>query len=311
MRALGFSRFGGPEVLEIVELPVPPVAREEVRIRVRAATVNPSDVGVCAGGAEALLRPFPPPWVPGMELAGTVDAAGPDSGWTVGDRVMAIVVPFRALGGAHAELVVVPSRSVARMPEGASFEQAATLPMNGLTVRRTLDVLGLPPGATVAVTGAAGAVGGYAVELAKVEGLRVIADASPADEILVRALGPDVIVPRGEGAAAAIRGVVNEGVDAVIDAALMGSAILPAIRNEGILALMRPMQVASERGIAVTVIWVREYATNQAGLAELGRLAGAGRLTLRVAGTFPPERAADVHRQLAAGGVRGRLVITW
>jgi NADPH:quinone reductase-like Zn-dependent oxidoreductase len=311
VRAVAIRRFGGPEVLEVVELPDPTPSGDEVRIRVRAATVNPSDTGMRAGGAEERLREFPPPWVLGMELAGEIDAVGPDADWKVGDRVMAIVVPFRRLGGAHAELVVISSRSVARIPEGASFAQAATLPMNGLTVRRTFDLLGLQSGATVAVTGAAGAVGGYAVELAKVQALRVLADASPADEGLVRRLGADVVVPRGDGVAAACREVAPDGVDAAIDAALMGSAILPAIRDGGQLALMRPFDVESERGITISVSRVTEYATNQVALEDLGRLASDGRLSLRVAETFPPERAADAHRKLAAGGVRGRLVITY
>jgi NADPH2:quinone reductase len=197
------------------------------------------------------------------------------------------------------------------LPDGASMEQAATLPMNGLTARRALDLLGLPAGQTLGVTGAAGAVGGYVIQLARVEGLRVIADAAPKDEALVKELGADVVVPRGEGEAKAFREASGGGVDGLVDAALIGPPILPAIRDGGKLACVRPFGGEPERGIEVHQVLVSDYARNQAALERLGRLAGEGRLTLRVAETFPPERAADAHRKLEAGGTRGRLVIVF
>jgi NADPH:quinone reductase len=311
MRAVGVPRFGGPEVLEVVELPDPVAGEGEVRIRVAAATVNPTDVGLRDGRRAEALKDLPPPWIPGMELAGEIDAVGAGSDWSVGQRVIAIVVPFRPLGGAQAELVVVAGESVAEVPDGASLEQAATLPMNGLTVRRALDLLALGPGQTLAVTGAAGAVGGYAIELGKLDSLRVVADAAPADEALVRGFGADIVVARGEGCAQAIRDAVPGGVDAVLDAALLGPAILPAVRDGGQLAAVRAFAGESERGIEIRQVVVAEYATNQQALRRLVRQAGAGELTLRVAETFAPERAADAHRKLEAGGVRGRLLITF
>jgi len=311
VRAVGLRTFGGPEVLEVVELPEPVPGEGEVRVRVAAATVNPTDVGLRDGRRAEALAEFPPPWVPGMELAGVIDAVGPSAGFEVGDRVMAIVLPLRREGGAQAEQVVVPAASVAPIPAGATVEQAATVPMNGLTVRRALDILALEPGATLAVTGAAGAVGGYAIQLGKLAGLTVVADAAQADEALVRGLGADVVVPRGEGCVAAIREAFPDGVDAVLDAALRYTAILPAVRDGGQFAAVRPFQGETERGIAVHLVLVHEYATNTAALEELGRLAGEGVLTLRVAETFAPERAADAHRRLEAGGVRGRLLITF
>jgi NADPH:quinone reductase-like Zn-dependent oxidoreductase len=311
MRAVGVPRFGGPEVLEVVELPEPVPRDGEVRIRVAAATVNPTDIGLRDGHRAEALKDLPPPWVPGMELAGEIDAVGPGSEWSPGQRVIAIVLPFRPLGGAQAELVVVPGESVAEVPDGATLEQAATLPMNGLTVRRALDLLALDVGQTLAVTGSAGAVGGYAIELAKLEGLRVVADAAPADEALVRGFGADLVVPRGDGCAQAIRAAMPGGVDAVLDAALLGPAILPAVRDGGQLAAVRPFQGDSERGIEIRAVAVSEYATNQDALRALVRRAGAGQLTLRVAETFAPGRAGDAHRRLEAGGVRGRLLITF
>ncbi len=310
MKALTFSRFGGPEVLEVRDLPERQPGPDEVRIRVAAATVNPTDIGYRAGSQPA-PEGVQPPYIPGMELAGTVDAAGPGSDLRRGERVMAIVLPRRPEGGAMAASVVVPAASVARVPEGASLEAAATLPMNGLTVRLALDRLALKPGDTLAVTGAAGAVGGYAVELGVAEGLTVIAVASPHDEALVRKLGAAHFVARGDDAARRIRGIVPDGVDGLVDAAVIGAPILPAVRDGGGLAAVRAFAGETERGITVHQVRVTEYAHNGAALEALGRLVAQKKLTLRVAETFPPERAAEAHRRLEAGGVRGRLVIVF
>jgi NADPH:quinone reductase-like Zn-dependent oxidoreductase len=122
MRAVTFSRFGGPEVLEVSELPEPQPSAGEVRIRVAAATVNPTDISFRTGrqltAAQLAEMDVRPPYIPGMELAGVVDAVGEGTGWHPGDRVMAIVNPRRPGGGAQAELVVVPAASVARVPNG-------------------------------------------------------------------------------------------------------------------------------------------------------------------------------------------------
>src|SRR5690606_37354112 len=129
-----------------------------------------------------------------------------------------------------------------RAPSGASHAEAATIPMNGLTARLTLDRLGLEPGHTIAVTGAAGAYGGYVVQLAKADGLRVIADASEADEQLVRDLGADVVVRRGDDVAERIRDAQPEGVDALADGSVQDALVLPAVKDGGGIAAVRPFQ---------------------------------------------------------------------
>ncbi|MBO0692862.1 MAG: NADP-dependent oxidoreductase [Acidimicrobiaceae bacterium] len=311
MRAVCFSKFGGPEVLEVQELPVPVPGPGEVRIKVAAAAVNPTDTGMRAGGRAEALAAFEPPWVAGMDAAGVVDEVGPGVDWQVGDEVMAVVLPMSTGRGAQCESIVVPAASVARIPAGASLVEASTLPMNALTVRRALDLLDLKPGQTLAVTGAAGAVGGYAIQLGKVDGLRILGDASPKDEALVRELGADVVVPRGPDVAKAFREAVPEGVDGLIDAALIGPPVLAAIRDGGALAVVRPFQGETERGITVHRVAVSDYAKNSAALDRLRELVEQGAVTLRVAETFPPEKAGEAQEKLAAGGVRGRMVITF
>jgi len=183
--------------------------------------------------------------------------------------------------------------------------------MNALTAQRALDMLALPRGATLAVTGAAGAFGGYMVQLAKVEGLRVIADASEADEQLVRDLGADVVVRRGDDVARRIRDVMPEGVDALADGSLQNTQLLPAIRDGGGLAAVRAFVGESQRGITIHQVFVRDYAKEHTKLDRLRQLVEKGEVTLRVAGTFPAEQAAEAHRRLEAGGARGRFVIEW
>ncbi len=302
MRAVGFTRFGGPEVLHIVERPVPEPGDGEVRIRVAAATVNPTDVALRSGG-HGPLDGLEPPHVPGMELAGTVDAAAAGSGFRAGDRVMAIVSPRTPRGGAQAELVVVPADSAAPVPEGVSLTAAATLPMNGLTVRLALDLLGLAPGETLAVTGAAGAVGGYTIQLAKVAGLRVIADARPEDAGLIRDLGADVVVPRGADVAAAIRREVPDGVAALVDAALIGPPVLAAIRDGGQLVAVRSFRGETERSIKIVPIWVGDYLHEQGKLAGLAGLAAA---PAHPAGEPDPARRARRRGTPPARGGRGQ-----
>jgi NADPH:quinone reductase-like Zn-dependent oxidoreductase len=312
MRAIGIMRWGGPEALEAVELPEPVAGPGELGIRVHVATVNPTDTVLRNGGRAERLKDVPPPHVPGMEAAGILEQIGDgvDTDLQVGDRVMAIVLPLGA-HGAYAERLVVPADSVARSPEGTSDAEAATLPMNGLTAQLALDELGLAPGQTLAVTGAVGAVGGYTVQLGHAAGLRVLADAAPADEDLVRALGADEIVPRGDEFARAVRLLLPDGADAVVDAALMSELTVGAVRADGDIVTLRGYDGggAEHRGIAFHPVYVRNYARERAKLDQLRAQAEAGIVTLRVARSLPAAHAPEAHRVLEAGGVRGRLVL--
>src|SRR5258708_3039943 len=160
MRAVGIMVHGGPEVLQVVDLPDVHAGPGQVRIRVRAAAVNPTDIGARNGSRAEQQKADPPPYVPGMDPAGIVDEVGDgvSTGVKVGDTVIAMVVP-KGTHGAYREQIVLNARAVVRAPKGTTHVQACTLPMNGLTARQSLDLLGLLPGQVIAVTGAAGAYG--------------------------------------------------------------------------------------------------------------------------------------------------------
>ncbi|HEY0574757.1 MAG TPA: NADP-dependent oxidoreductase [Pseudonocardia sp.] len=311
MRAVGVREFGGPEVLRVLELPDPEPAKDEVLIRVHAAAVNPTDTMLRTGATVARFNGRQPPYVPGMDAAGVVErlGSGVDDRLRVGQRVIALVVPYGPRGGAYAERIVVPAASVVPAPEGADFPAAATLLMNAMTARVALNLLALRPGQTLAVTGAAGAFGGYAVQLAKADGLRVIADAAPADEGLVRALGADEVVARGDDVADRIRKLAPNGVDGLADGAVLHHLALPAIADGGQLAVVRGWSGPADRDITVHPVVVANSAADTAALDRLARQAEDGTLTLRVARVLPAAEAAEAHRQLAAGGIRGRLVL--
>lgn len=310
MRAVAITAPGGPEVLSVVDRDVRAAGPGEVRIAVRAAAVNPTDIGLREHGAGEGLEP---PWIPGMDAAGVVETVG-DGVTRVapGDEVMAAVTPRRPEGGAQAELIVVPEASVVPVPDGASLAQAATLPMNGLTAMLALDLLALPAGATVAVTGGAGLLASYAIPLAQEAGLRVIADAKPQETALVEGFGADVVLPRGDGFAAAVRDAVPGGVDGLVDTALLGRDAFPAIRDGGAMAVVRGWDDSpGERGIDVRSVWVRTVLERTEWLDHLRERAARGDLALRVAAEVPPERAADAHRLMEAGGLRGRALIVF
>ncbi len=310
MRAVVIPEPGDPDVLEVVDRPARKPGAGEVRIAVKAAAVNPTDIGLCQRGGGDL----PAPWVPGMDAAGIVESVGPDvDRLGVGDQVMAAVSPRRPEGGAQQELLVVPAASVVPIPDGATLIEAATLPMNGLTAHSGLELLGLKGGDTLAITGGAGLLASYVIPLAKERGLRVIADAKPEDEELVRSFGVDVVVPRGQGFTDAVLQEVPEGVDAVYDTALLRRAAFPAIRDGGQIVVVRGWDgdEVEDRGIRVHPVRVASVLERTDWLEQLRRLASEGRIKLRVAKEFPPEQAAEAERLMDAGGLRGRAVIVF
>ncbi len=315
MRGVGVIEFGGPEALQIVELPEVHAGPGEVRLRVHAAAVNPTDTFIRGGArADALREQGPPPYIPGMDAAGVVDEIGPDAetDLQVGDAVMAMVIP-RGSHGAYRESIALKADAVSRAPTGVSHAEASTLPMNALTARLSLDQMALQPGQTLAVTGAAGCYGGYMVQLGKADGLTVIADASERDRELVTELGADIVIPRGDDIAEQIRQAVPEGVDGLADGAVQNQLAVGAIRDGGDFASVRGWRGpdGGERGISFHVTMVFSYDRRVDLLDALRQQVENGQVTLRVNSTYPAEQAADTHRLFRQGGHRGRFVITF
>ena len=315
MRGVGVIEFGGPEALQVVDLPEVHARPGEVRLRVYAATVNPTDTFIRGGArADALRESGPPPYIPGMDAAGLIDEIGPDTDTdlAVGDAVMAMVIP-RGSHGAYRESIVLKADAVSRAPAGVSHAEASTLPMNALTARLSLDQLALRPGQTLAVTGAAGCYGGYMVELGKADGLTVIADAADKDVQLVTDLGADIVVPRGDEIADRIRSVAPDGVDALADGAVQNEQTLGAIRDGGGYASVRGWggPDGGQRGINFHITFVFNYDRRRDLLERLREQVEAGQVTLRVNSTYPAEQAAETHRLFKQGGHRGRFVITF
>jgi NADPH2:quinone reductase len=312
MRAVGLMIHGGPEVLGIVDVPEVQAGPGQVRLRVHAAAVNPTDTMARNGSRAEQQKVDPPPYVPGMDAAGVVDYVGEGvtTGVKVGDAVMAMVVP-QGSHGAYREQIVLDQRAVVAAPRGTSHAEACTLPMNGLTAQQSLDRLALQPGQVLAVTGSAGAYGGYVIQLAKAEGLTVIADAADSDRELVASFGADIIVPRGDDVAQRFREHFPEGVNGLADGAVLNEKVVAAVCDNGAFTAVRGFEGEPERCIRFMPTWVRQYDGKYEKLDRLRQQAEDGTLTLRVADTYPAAQASETHRRLEAGGTRGRLVITF
>ena len=243
MRAVVITKPGGLDVLSVADRAVRQAGPGEVRIAVKAAAVNPTDIGLREGAAGDLE----PPLVPGMDAAGTVESVGAGvDRLSVGEQVMAAVSPRRPEGGAQAELIVVPAASVVAIPDGATLPQAATLPMNGLTALLGLELLDLAVGQSLAVSGGAGLLASYVIALAKVRGLRVIgsdADASlTARQADLR--GPAVIVVGSEGQG--LGPSVRRRCDTVVRIPMLGHV---TSLNASVAGSILLYETASQRGI--------------------------------------------------------------
>ena len=301
VKAARFSRFGGPEVLEIVDLPDPHPGPGQVRIAVRAAGVNPSDWKKRKGLMDGEL-----PQTMGHEAAGVVDELGEGvADVAIGDRVFGL----SAEGAAQAELAVLSF--YAPIPPSLSFAGAAALPAAIETATRALDQLGIGAGAgrgsTLLINGASGSVGSAAVQLAVVRGARVIGTASPANHDYLRSLGAEPVA-YGEGLAGRVRALAPDGVDAALDVA--GSGVLPELIElaDGSEYVVTIADFAGAQELGV------RFSSGDAGraihaLAEIGELIESGRFALPVAQTFPLAEIAAAHRVSEDGHVRGKLVL--
>ncbi|MCZ2525804.1 NADP-dependent oxidoreductase [Streptomyces sp. HB2AG] len=306
MKAVAYRAYGGPEVLEYTDLPEPKVGPDKVLVRVRAAAVNPVDWKVRAGYLDAVMD-VQFPVVPGWDVSGTVVRAGADAHeFSEGDEVIGYVRQDWVSNGTFAEYVAAPVRTLAKKPANLSFEQAAGLPLTGLTAYQSLvHALRLGKGETLVVHAAAGGVGSMAVQIARHLGARVIGTASERNHDYLRSLGAEPVT-YGEGLADRIRSLAPDGVDAMFDA--VGGGVVE--ETAGVMA-------AGGRTVSIADMGVTELGgrylfvrPDPADLAALSDLAERGVLTVEVAETFPLERAADAQRLSAEGHTRGKIVVT-
>jgi NADPH:quinone reductase-like Zn-dependent oxidoreductase len=306
------AEYGGPEAVRVVERPDPVPAVGRVLVRVAASAVNPVDLWAREGRLAAALPGLTPPFVPGWDLSGTVleDAAG----FTAGQRVVGLIPWFDVAAGgvgAHAELLSAEPGWLAPLPDGVDLVGAATLGLNAPTAAQALDLVDLPAGATLLVTGASGAVGGFAVQLASARGATVVGLAGGADdEAYLAAIGAELVLPRTAPAdlAGVVRAAYPDGVDVVLDAALIGGPAIGAVRDGGtFVSASAPAAPPAERGVTVTSFGVRPDSPQ---LARLAQDLATGRLLTRVAATVPLADAVDAHRRAGAHGLRGKVILT-
>jgi len=305
MRAAVVRKIGGPEAVEILEVPLPEPGPLEVRIKVAAAALNPADAGVWSG----VFKPLDGAEYSGLGLdaAGTIDAVGAAVSMEIGTPVIAFDSAVLRPTKAQAEYLVVDLNSIAVAPEGMDLTLAATIPMNAMTASLALDNFPLRPRSTLLVTGAAGAVGGYAVELARTRGVRIVAQGRPEDEEFLRDRGATWFVSRDEDLSEAVRRFVPDGVDGVLDAAAVGSPALASVRDGGTFVSVRgDVLPTPERRVVVLLTLAGVEGTR---LAYLAALAEVGLLTPQVGQIYPLSQAAEAHAHPARGGRRGRIVL--
>ncbi|PRY30775.1 NADP-dependent oxidoreductase [Pseudosporangium ferrugineum] len=308
MKAIQQQGYGDPDVLALAEVDEPPARPGRVRVRVTAAAVNPFDLAVRSGRMRAVLPDLAPPFIPGSDFAGTVIDG--DGGFRPGARVAGLIPWLATREGAYAETISVDPAWLAAVPAGLDDVRAAAVPLAAQTARQALGLAGARAGRTVLITGASGAVGGFAVQQAVALGAGVVAVASAGDAGHVAGLRAGTVLERTGDLPAllsAARAVAPGGFDAVVDAAGIGGDLLPAIRAGGVLvALTGPERPPAERGIAARRLHVRSRGDQ---LADILAGVAAGRITVRVGAVLPLEQAAEAHRRAERRDVRGKVVL--
>ncbi|MBF8185813.1 NADP-dependent oxidoreductase [Nonomuraea sp. K274] len=302
MRAAAFGEPGGPEVLKVMELPAPQAGSGEVRVRVRAAGVQPFDTAVRQGWPPAYLAATEYPRIPGNEFAGVVDQVGAGvTGLSPGAEVLG----FSALN-AYAEYIVVPAANVAPKPAAVPWEVAGGLTAGVQTAELAIDLIGVAPGETLLVHGAAGSVGTAAVQIARMRGATVIGTAREANHDYLRDLGA-VPVVYGEGLADRVRALAPGGIDAALDGA-GGHALEVSIELVGARGRIVTL-VEHERAAGLGVRLVQGDRSAER-LGRYARLYAEGAFRFPVRRAYRLEEAADAHREIETGHGQGKVVLT-
>lgn len=313
MKAFYMQSYGGPEVMKYGELPDPVPGPGEVRVSVKASSINPVDWKIRTGDLAFVTgRRFPRPL--GSDLAGVVEAVGPGvTGFQPGDSVYGGATIFFGKPGAHAEKVVVASKQLRRMPTGLTFQQAASLPVAALTATSGLRQCGDLAGKEVLVNGATGGVGHFALQVAKARGARVTAVCSGRNAELARSLGADEVIDYTQ------QDFTRSGrqYDVIYDAfGMLGLAkAAPAMKPRSSYATTLPgprvfFQLAWTRLVGGRRVVLSNMRDKPEDYAELEDLLARGAVKPVIENVFPLERAAEAFATSEAGKVRGKVVLT-
>ena len=304
MKAITYSEYGTPDVLELTDQPMPKVGPGMVLVKVKAASVNPVDWKIVSGGLDGMMD-LQFPAIPGWDVAGVVESVGIDAPqYQPGDEVIAYGRKDYVHGGSFAEYIALPERVLARKPATLDWNESAGLPLAGLTAYQVLTRLGTGEGKTVLIHGGAGGVGSLGIQIAKSLGASVIATASEKNHDFLRSLGAEPVT-YGEGLADRVRALRPEGVDIVAD--FVGGvldATLAVLAEGGKHASIADAEVEQHGG---TWMWVNPVGTQ---LQELADLVDSRGLRVEVAKTYPLERTADAFRDNMEGHTRGKIVVT-
>ena len=311
MKAMIITAFGGPEVFEAADWPKPAPQANELLVRVHAVALNPVDYKIREAGAWARVQP---PAILGYDAAGVVEAVGASvKGFKPGDGVF-YSPNIWGVPGACAEYHAVDESIVAHKPKSLTFDQAAALPLAGMTAWEAMEFFQLRPGLTILIHAAAGGVGSLAVQMAKASGARVLGTCRAANRHLVTSLGADVAIDyRAEDfAKAVLRETDGAGVDAIYD----------TVGND---TMARSMETIKPYGRAMTCVGITSELPGalfknvllRYGFMERARhkldalsvLVERGQLRPVIDSVLPLDQVADGHRRLQAGGVRGKIVL--
>ncbi len=299
MQAITYAQYGGPEVLRLTEVELPQPAAGQVLVRVRAASVNPIDVKQRRGDMAA-VNPARFPVIPGIDLAGVVDAVGDDPGELApGDEVLGV--------GSATYAQYALASTLVRKPAGLSWELAASIPVIGETAARVLRLLEVSNGQTLLIYGAAGTVGSLAAQLASSRGVTVIGATGPAGEEAVRSLGVEW-VPYGEDLVQRARAIAPQGIDAALDTAGRGAlAQLIELTGGPDRVLTIADMGAEAHGVRFTGGSAGERAFDA--LGEIAAAVSAGTLRIPLWRTYPLAQASSAHADIEAGAQRGKIVL--
>ncbi|MDQ0827906.1 NADPH:quinone reductase-like Zn-dependent oxidoreductase [Arthrobacter sp. B2I5] len=303
MKAITYSEYGSPDVLELTDVPLPKVGPGMVLVKVKAAAVNPVDWKIMAGYLDAAMD-LQFPAIPGWDVAGVVESVGIDARqFQPGDEVIAYGRKDYVHGGSFAEYIALPERLLARKPASLGWNESAGLPLAGLTAYQVLNRLGLTSGETVLIHGGAGGVGSLGIQIAVARGAKVIATASEKNHEFLRSLGAEPVA-YGGGLADRVRALRPGGVEVVADFAGGNlDATLAALAEGGRHASIADSEVEEHGG---TWMWVSPIGAD---LQELAELVDHRSIRVEVAKVLPLAQSAEAFRLNMEGHTRGKIVV--